>query len=306
MQEIKTVANRHWNSFLTFYEVYTLGSFAKAAKQLNMTQPAVSKHILKIENAYKLQLFERNTNKISPTPHADDLYKVVKELLSRLNEIEKKFQEGNPKREETLKIITAAGLAENWLPPLFMEYNKKHPNIRLSISGTDEDIDFNTQDFDIIIRKKLENNNFNNIYWRDFEIGLFASPGYLKKHGCPQVPEDLDKHKLIALKKVNSFILGDMDWHLMLGREKRRLPNLEFCTSKLLINAACNDLGIIAMTVDHPQIKNRGLVPILQQYPNKKVQTYLSVQKRLMDVPKIKKMIAIFRKNTQEREKTSK
>jgi DNA-binding transcriptional LysR family regulator len=50
-----------------FHTVAKRLSFTKAAEELFITQPAVTKHIREIEHQYKVQLFERNGNHISLT-----------------------------------------------------------------------------------------------------------------------------------------------------------------------------------------------------------------------------------------------
>ena len=68
-----------------FVTVAELGSFSKAAEQLNLTQPALTKKIKKIEDNLNIALFERTTRKIALTQAGKMLLPKAKALIASLD-----------------------------------------------------------------------------------------------------------------------------------------------------------------------------------------------------------------------------
>ena len=60
---------------LTFIEVCKTKNYTKAAKNLNLTQPAVSQHIKQLELDYNVKLFSRNNNELSLTKDGEIVLK---------------------------------------------------------------------------------------------------------------------------------------------------------------------------------------------------------------------------------------
>lgn len=65
-----------------FHAVAKRLNFTKAAEELYITQPAVTKHIHEIENHFKIKLFERNETKIKLTPAGYSLLQYTDELFT--------------------------------------------------------------------------------------------------------------------------------------------------------------------------------------------------------------------------------
>ena len=71
-----------------FYTVALRLNFTKAATELYITQPAVSKHIQELEETYKTKLFERNGSKIALTPAGEILLKHTNNIFEIYREID--------------------------------------------------------------------------------------------------------------------------------------------------------------------------------------------------------------------------
>jgi DNA-binding transcriptional LysR family regulator len=79
----------------TFLAIYRLGSFSRAAKQLNLTQPAVSKQIQQLEERINHQLFTRLPRGIVPTSAAHELARRVGQHLDALESLSDTFKVGS-------------------------------------------------------------------------------------------------------------------------------------------------------------------------------------------------------------------
>lgn len=109
-------------------------NFTKAAEELFITQPAVTKHIQEIENHFKVKLFERNGTKIKLTPagetllqHTDQLFAVYRNLQFELNTF-------TQQRTGKLRIGASTTVAQYVLPPVLAAFHKRFNNIKITLT----------------------------------------------------------------------------------------------------------------------------------------------------------------------------
>lgn len=108
-------------------------SFTKAANVLNMTQGAVSKQILHLEQNLNFLLFERTISGLKLTSHAVDYFKQCESIL---NQIEFSVYQLNTFQTEksNLKIVAHPSLCTRWLLPKLYHFKQAYPDIRLDIT----------------------------------------------------------------------------------------------------------------------------------------------------------------------------
>ena len=77
----------------TLLTVYKTGNYTSAAKQLNLTQPAVSQQINQLENEYNIKIFNRYRNKITPTSYGTILINYAKRIIYTYKELDLKIMD---------------------------------------------------------------------------------------------------------------------------------------------------------------------------------------------------------------------
>ncbi len=82
-------ANLEW--FRTFKTLFEIGNMSEAARELNISQPAVSLHVNSLEAFLGYRLFERNTRRLLPTEQAKVLYAQVRLAVDKLENVENSF-----------------------------------------------------------------------------------------------------------------------------------------------------------------------------------------------------------------------
>jgi DNA-binding transcriptional LysR family regulator len=125
-----------------FYTVAKRLSFTRAAEELFISQPAVTKHIHELEQQLGVALFERIGNKITVTPagkivmhHAEDIFTSYRNLEYEINQL--KHERGG-----RLQIGASTTIAQYYIPPLLARFNQRYPEIKTSlISGNTEQIE---------------------------------------------------------------------------------------------------------------------------------------------------------------------
>jgi LysR family transcriptional regulator, glycine cleavage system transcriptional activator len=98
-----------------FEAAYEFRSYTKAAKALNVQQPAISYQIKMLEKDLGVRLFERVDGRLVPAAHADVLYETVSHAFDSIREVSRRFRELHARRTTT--IATYSGIATYWLTP---------------------------------------------------------------------------------------------------------------------------------------------------------------------------------------------
>ncbi len=117
-----------------FHAVAKRLNFTKAAEELFITQPAVTKHIHEIENNFKVKLFDRNGTKIKLTPAGDMLLQFTEELFTVYRNLEFEMNTFTQTHSGKLKIGASTTLAQYVLPPVLAAFHKKFKDIKINLT----------------------------------------------------------------------------------------------------------------------------------------------------------------------------
>lgn len=107
-----------------------LGSFSRAADELNLTPGAISRQIRQLEDWSALTLFQRNGPKVSLT---DDGAALLTRLAGPLAALHQAIYPPDNAVQKTVYVTTLASIAKEWLLPRLGEFSRRHPEIRLII-----------------------------------------------------------------------------------------------------------------------------------------------------------------------------
>lgn len=108
-------------------------NFTKAATELNITQPAVTKHIKEIERLLNTKLFDRNGTKIKITVSGEILLKYTQKIFNVYRELEFDINQLNQQHKGTLRIGASTTIAQYVLPPLLAAFHKQYEDIKVNL-----------------------------------------------------------------------------------------------------------------------------------------------------------------------------
>ena len=154
--------NQNLSSYRIFYTVANTGNISKAAKELYISQPAISKSIQKLEESVGCKLFSRSSRGVVLTDEGKLLYEHVSEAFETLTMGEEKLKRSIELGVGHLKIGVSSTLCKYLLLPYLKEFIRQNPHISISISCQ------STSD----TLKLLEDNKI--------DIGLIGKPENLK------------------------------------------------------------------------------------------------------------------------------
>ena len=108
-------------------------NFTKAAEELGITQPAVSKHIQEIERFYKIKLFDRAGSKIRLTPAGIIMVEYAEQIFETYRQLSFKFSTLNERAEGNLRIGASTTIANYVLPAIIAAFKTKYPDVGISL-----------------------------------------------------------------------------------------------------------------------------------------------------------------------------
>ena len=154
-------------------------SYTKAAQELHITQPAITKHVQELENQYKTRLIERMGNKIVLTHAGEVLLEHSIAILKEYAQLDfvMNMLHGDPKG--TLRLGASTTIAQYVLPPVLALFKTKFPDVNISlISGNSDDIELELMDHHIDLgliegNKRLPNLKYTHLV--DDELVAIAS-----------------------------------------------------------------------------------------------------------------------------------
>ena len=178
-----------------FHTVAKRLNFTKAADELCITQPAVSKHIQELEIYFKIKLFNRNGNKISLTDAGEVLLQYTNQLFALYGNLEFDLNTLKQTHSGILRIGASTTIAQYVIPPLLAAFHKKFADIGVSLTiNNTEQIEQALQNKDIdfgIIEGMSRNALFKYTEFIKDEIVLVSA-----------VNHPLAKKQLITLKEL--------------------------------------------------------------------------------------------------------
>lgn len=108
-------------------------SFTKAAKELHLTQPAVTNNIKELESSIGINLFKREPNAISLTEAGILLLKFTEHAMEEYKKIEYELGVLKNSFSGNLKIGASTTIEQYILPPILVGFNKKNPDIEIQL-----------------------------------------------------------------------------------------------------------------------------------------------------------------------------
>ncbi|HHW36600.1 MAG TPA: LysR family transcriptional regulator [Bacillales bacterium] len=118
----------------TFIVTAKYENFRKTAEELFLTQPAVTKHIKRLEESLSIELFERTGNKVALTPAGHRFLVYAKEVVAKYEEGMEDFESWKQGYNRKLIIATAPQIASSFLPSLLRGFIDENPDIEVIIN----------------------------------------------------------------------------------------------------------------------------------------------------------------------------
>ena len=186
------------NSLLVFHEVVRHRSFSKAAEELFVSQPAVTKHIKGLEHKVGTRLIERGRGGFHLSEAGKILFKSAQKISNHLREVEHHLGRLQKEHHGLLRIGTTESYSRCLMPKLLSGFQNLFPSIKIALDvGNSEEIEKNLtayrNDLALIGMTKVPP-KFESIPFLNEELVLIVSPSH-----------PMAKREKASLKAIRKF-----------------------------------------------------------------------------------------------------
>lgn len=226
-----------------FVKVAEASGFAEAARQLNMSPPAVTRAVASLEDQIGARLFTRTTRKVKLTEAGARYYEDCHRILGDIAEAEAAAGGSYATPTGMLTVTASVLFGQDFMTPILTEYLDQNPEVAIRALFVDRITNLVDEGVDVGIRiGDLPDSSFSAIRVGAVRRVVCGAPAYFEKHGVPQHPSELSNHQIIA----SSSSWSSLDWRF--GGERklavRISPRLSFSTYGAIIRATMQGWGL--------------------------------------------------------------
>ena len=188
-----------WDDAKYFLAIAREGQMLGAARRLNVSQARLSRRLQSLEEAVGVRLFDRSTRGCELTDAGaaflETAERVEGEFLTGLA----RLAEGAQTVAGTVRIGAPDGLGSAFLAPRLGEIAAAYPQLRLQLVPLPRNFSLSQREADIAIMVgRPDKGRLRAQRLADYSLGLYASHGYLARHGRPESAEALKQHRLVG------------------------------------------------------------------------------------------------------------
>lgn len=229
-----------------FSSLVKAGTLSAAARELDVTPPAVSKRLAQLERRLGVRLLNRTTRRLSLTHEGEVYLENARRILAEIEEMEQLVSSGRAAPKGLLKVNATLGFGRTYVAPAISMFAKRFPEVAVELRLTDRPLNLAEEALDVGIRfgeppdarlfarKVADNRRL-----------ICATPAYFRKFGRPQVPQDLIRHNCIVLRQ-NDAAYGI--WRFTRGRKTEAVKvrgSLSSNDGEVALNWALDGHGVL-------------------------------------------------------------
>ncbi|MFQ5619898.1 MAG: LysR family transcriptional regulator [Rhodospirillales bacterium] len=282
-----------WDKLRVFHAVAEAGSFTRAGDSLNLSQSAVSRQISGLESSLKVPLFHRHARGLILTEQGEMLYRTAHEILAKVAMAEARLSESTERPQGPLRITTTVAFGSVWLTSRIKDFLALYPDIDVTLVLAETELDLSMRQADVAIRMMPPRQpDLIQRHLMTMSYHVFAAPEYLKKHGMPKTPEDLDNHRIVVFGDDAHSPLPNRNWLLEAGTRpgRKRRAALKVNSTYAIFRAVQSGLGLGALP-DYMSRESGNLVEVLPELGGPTVDTFFVYAEELRH----SKRIGVFR-----------
>lgn len=187
------------NAMMLFVKVVENKSFSQAARREGVPISSISRKVAALEKTLGVRLLERSTRHLRLTELGQDYYDLCRRGLEEFEAANLLISNQQTEVSGILRLSAPPNLSEVIVEPLVSGFQALYPNVMMRVLITDRQTHLIQEGVDLALRVGTPADD--SLIARPlltYRHLLIASPTYLKQHGHPRHPRELNHHKLIA------------------------------------------------------------------------------------------------------------
>ncbi len=233
--------------FRVFYAVAKCGSLTEAAKELSITQPAVSQAIKLLEDNVRAKLFQRTAKGVKLTKEGEILFAYVEKGYEQFALGEKALKQMLDIELGEIKIGASDMTLQYFLLPFLEKFHESYPNIKISVTNvptpeTLSNLEEGKIDFGIVTTPFVLPSNMEAIEVQEVEDIFVAGRKFISYKNRMLDFKELENMQLICLEGNTSSRRYIEQFLMEKGVELN--PEFELATSEMIVQFALRNLGM--------------------------------------------------------------
>jgi DNA-binding transcriptional LysR family regulator len=254
------------SALITFVAVTETGSFSTAAQQLGQTPSGVSRTVSRLEKELGMTLMHRTTRRLDLTAEGAWLLERARRVLAELADLDAQAAARRGHPAGLVRVNAATPALDHLVAPLVADFLDEYPQVSLELTSGETIVDLIEEKVDVAIRIGiLPDSSLNARLLGRSRIRVLAAPAYLERHGRPQTPADLARHRLLgfmAPASLNTWPLRDGSQEGVLAK-----PQVTASSGETLRHLALGGAGIASLSdfLTGADVAAGRLVPVLEE-----------------------------------------
>ncbi|WP_052213951.1 LysR family transcriptional regulator [Belnapia sp. F-4-1] len=195
-----------------FRRVVETGNITRAARDLAMSQPSVSRIIGELEGRLGVPLLLRSPRGLSATEAGQAFHAEAVRILEQLDEAEATVRGAQASLAGLVRIACVATFFNQVVLPWLQDFLLAHPGIQIDARLDPRPVDLIGEGIDLAVRfGPIREQSLIVRRLGRIDFSLFASPAYLQRAGMPETPEALAEHEFcrLTIGRANSLLTLD-------------------------------------------------------------------------------------------------
>jgi len=254
-----------------FTRVAELGSFARAADDLDMSRAMASSYVAQLEKHLGTRLLHRTTRKVTVSPEGAVYLERCRRILAEVQAADDEMRHARARPQGKLRVDVPVAFGRYLLMPALPAFTERYPEMALEVRFNDRIVDLAGEHIDVAIRAgEIRAPDLIARRIATSRTVTCAAPNYIARHGVPRTPADLKNHRTIGY--LRSDASRPSDWRFRQGKDGTQRMKLNFAlsfnTSDPMVLSAFEGQGII-QTNDlllGTSLSQGRLVELLREY----------------------------------------
>jgi LysR family transcriptional regulator, regulator for bpeEF and oprC len=186
-------------SLQAFVKVVQLGSFTRAADALDTQKARLSRVVSQLEQELSVRLLERSTRSLSLTEAGREFFERAHSILASVDEARQAMQRIRGEPQGTLRLTCGVEFGLVAVGGWISDYLAAYPQVQVDADYSNRVVDIVHEGYDLAVRVgPLSDSSLAARRLGMLDYGLYACAEYLRRHGAPAGPEELDAHPQIV------------------------------------------------------------------------------------------------------------
>jgi LysR family transcriptional regulator for bpeEF and oprC len=253
-----------------FVRVAEARSFTGGARKLGISTSGASKAVARLEDKLGVRLIQRTTRSVGLTEDGNAFYERCRSILGELEDAQTAVTRGRASPRGRLRVQMPVAFGQRIVAPLLAQFAEANPELVIDVELSDRVPDLADEGLDAAVRiGDLSDSRLIARRLCDLRFVTVAAPVYLERHGEPKTPDELDRHRCLAIYIPHTHRYRGWEYQANGVRFAKVPPaTLNMNNAHALLHAAIAGAGIanVPSFTAFDSIRAGLLRPLLREY----------------------------------------